>query len=250
MVTRLRMTLRRSRGWFVLAGIVGLAETAPLATANGSLIPAQAPVTLNLRLTVSNELPGISRKALITETESIWRDGHVKLRWLAGSASAESGLSLRVLVTPNAVASASDGDRWTVGELLRFEGSTAIAVASITGAQRIVERSQASRFIDLPSVGQHRLGVVLGRAVAHEIGHYLLDTNTHAPYGLMRAAIDAREFADLRADPSVSTAKPRHTSPRARPALASWRVTSPTRANSQSIRSIMSLMLRPVSPVG
>jgi hypothetical protein len=199
MVTRLRMTLRRSRGWFVLAGIVGLAETAPLATANGSLIPAQAPVTLNLRLTVSNELPGISRKALITETESIWRDGHVKLRWLAGSASAESGLSLRVLVTPNAVASASDGDRWTVGELLRFEGSTAIAVASITGAQRIVERSQASRFIDLPSVGQYRLGVVLGRAVAHEIGHYLLDTNTHAPYGLMRAAIDAREFADLRA---------------------------------------------------
>ena len=154
MVTRLRMTLRRSRGWFVLAGIVGLAETAPLATANGSLIPAQAPVTLNLRLTVSNELPGISRKALITETESIWRDGHVKLRWLAGSASAESGPSLRVLVTPKAVASASDGDRWTVGELLRFEGSTAIAVASITGAQRIVERSQASRFIDLPSVGQ------------------------------------------------------------------------------------------------
>jgi len=40
---------------------------------------------------------------------------------------------------------------------------------------------------------------VLGRAVAHEIGHYLLHTNTHAPYGLMRANIDAREFADLRA---------------------------------------------------
>jgi hypothetical protein len=199
MVTELRMTLRRARGWLVLAGIVGLAETAPPATANGSLIPAQAPVTLNLRLTVSNELPGISRKALITETESIWRDGHVKLRWLAGSASAESGPSLRVLVTPNAVASANEGDRWTVGELLRFEGSAAIAVASITGAQRIVDKSQAFRFVDLPAVRQYRLGVVLGRAVAHEIGHYLLDTNTHAPYGLMRASIDAREFADLRA---------------------------------------------------
>ena len=196
MVTRLRMTPRRARGWLMLAGIVGMAETAPPATANGSLIPAQAPVTLNLRLTVSSELPGISRKALITETESIWREGHVKLRWLAGSANAEAGPSLRVLVTPHAVASASEGDRWTVGELLRFEGSTAIAVASITGAQRIVERSQAFRFVDLPSVRQYRLGVVLGRAVAHEIGHYLLDTNTHAPYGLMRASIDAREFAD------------------------------------------------------
>ena len=146
MVTGLRMTLPRARGWLVLAGIVGMAETAPPATANGGLIPAQAPVTLNLRLTVSSELPGISRKALITETESIWREGHVKLRWLAGSASAESGRSLRILVTPRAVASASEGDQWTVGELLRFEGSAAIAVASITGAERIVEETQAFRF--------------------------------------------------------------------------------------------------------
>jgi hypothetical protein len=45
---------------------------------------------------------------------------------------------------------------------------------------------------------QYKLGVVLGRAVAHEIGHYLLQSNSHSPYGLMRASIDAREFADLR----------------------------------------------------
>ena len=44
----------------------------------------------------------------------------------------------------------------------------------------------------------HRLGVVLGRAVAHEIGHYMLRTNTHATRGLMRARIASREFADLR----------------------------------------------------
>jgi hypothetical protein len=37
---------------------------------------------------------------------------------------------------------------------------------------------------------------VLGRAVAHEIGHYLLATATHANRGLMRASIDASEFAD------------------------------------------------------
>jgi hypothetical protein len=30
------------------------------------------------------------------------------------------------------------------------------------------------------------------------IGHYLLQSNAHSPYGLMRASIDAREFADLR----------------------------------------------------
>lgn len=197
MVIRLRMT-PRFRGWLVLAGIVGIANTAPRVVAVGGVIPAPAPAVLNLRLTVSNELPAVARKALVTETESIWRDGHVQLRWLAGSAGPESGPSLRILVTPHAVASSTEGHQWTVGELLRFQGSTAIAVASITGAARIVAETQTFGFDDLPAVRQHRLGVVLGRAVAHEIGHYVLDTNTHAPYGLMRAAIDAREFADLR----------------------------------------------------
>ena len=198
MVTELRMT-PRFRGWLVLAGIVGIAQTAPRALTDGSVIPDPATAILNLRLTVSSELPPVARKALITETESIWRDGHLKLRWLAGNAGPESGRSLRILVTPRAVVSSTEGHQWTVGELLRFEGSTAIAVASITGAERIVAETQVVGLNDLPVVRQHRLGVVLGRAVAHEIGHYVLDTNTHAPYGLMRAAIDAREFADLRA---------------------------------------------------
>jgi len=39
---------------------------------------------------------------------------------------------------------------------------------------------------------------VLGRALAHEIGHYLLDTHTHARTGLMRPNFNALEFTDLR----------------------------------------------------
>jgi hypothetical protein len=71
-------------------------------------------------------------------------------------------------------------------------------MASITAALRIVEESPESPLLGLPAMHQYKLGVVLGRAVAHEMGHYLLDSNTHSPYGLMRASIAAREFADLR----------------------------------------------------
>jgi hypothetical protein len=39
---------------------------------------------------------------------------------------------------------------------------------------------------------------VLGRALAHEIGHFLLGTRTHAERGLMRAQFTAKEFVDLR----------------------------------------------------
>ena len=71
-------------------------------------------------------------------------------------------------------------------------------MASITTALRIVDASPELPLVDLPAMAQYKLGVVLGRAVAHEIGHYLLQSNTHSSYGLMRASIDAREFADLR----------------------------------------------------
>ena len=51
---------------------------------------------------------------------------------------------------------------------------------------------------ELTALDEQRLGVVLGRALAHEIGHYLLDTATHARNGLMRPQFDAVEFTDLR----------------------------------------------------
>jgi hypothetical protein len=34
--------------------------------------------------------------------------------------------------------------------------------------------------------------------VAHEVGHYLLNSGAHAGHGLMRAAFQPREFTDLR----------------------------------------------------
>jgi hypothetical protein len=133
----------------------------------------------------------------MNETESIWRDANVQLRWLTGDTASSSGRPLRILVTRRTV-TATTTHAWPVGELLRFEDSSAIALASIGAALRIVQESPERPLLDVPVMRQYQMGVVLGRAVAHEIGHYLLQSNNHAPYGLMRASIDAREFADLR----------------------------------------------------
>ena len=61
-------------------------------------------------------------------------------------------------------------------------------------------RRLGDRDIALVDAAQLRrqIGVVLGRAIAHEVGHHLLNTAGHARHGLMRARIDARDFADLR----------------------------------------------------
>jgi hypothetical protein len=169
-------------------------------TPDGSvLLASETPsLVLNLHFTSSDALSIASRRALMAEAESIWRLGHVRLKWLRESTEAEEGVTLRVLVVARPVPRAAEYAPWTVAELLRLGGSRATAIASTIGARRILDESRRELLQEPIALEDYRLGLVLGRAVSHEIGHYLLQTNTHATRGLMRAQIDAREFADLR----------------------------------------------------
>ena len=163
------------------------------------LIALEAPsLVLNLYFTSSDSLAVASRRVLMAEADSIWKLGHVRLNWLRESTEAEEGPSLRVLVVARPVPKASEYSPWTVAELMRLGGSQATAIASTIGARRILDEGRRQLLQEPVALEDYRLGLVLGRAVSHEIGHYLLQTNTHATRGLMRARIDAREFADLR----------------------------------------------------
>jgi hypothetical protein len=193
MVTRLRMSAVSRRGVMVLGIVLGFCGTVPHAAEKSD---AEFPTVLSVRFTTSNELSAVSQRALISETESIWRDAHVQLRWIRDNRSTNEDRPLRIVVARRVVAATDN--QWPVAELMRFEDRSAIALASISAALRIVEEQPELPLVDLPAMRQYKLGVVLGRAVAHEIGHYLLQSNAHSPYGLMRASIDAREFADLR----------------------------------------------------
>ncbi len=195
MVTALRMTPGSRRVCLALGIVLGFCGTVPHAAGKRDAELGTVPTVLSIRFTTSNELSEISQRALINETESIWRNAHVQLRWIRDNRT-DTDRPLRIVVARREVAAADH--QWPVAELLRFEDRSAIALASITAALRIVEERPELPLVDLPAVRQYQLGVVLGRAVAHEIGHYLLQNNTHSPYGLMRASIDAREFADLR----------------------------------------------------
>jgi hypothetical protein len=190
------------RGRLRTASAVGIALAATLALS--PRVPAAASSTpppllnLDVLLTISPDLSALSQRALIAETERIWRREQVALRWPSvrgGEERPDAPLRVLVIARPS-TASFEDG-RWPVGELLPQDGRRALAIASISGAQRVVlEAASRYQVLDLPALADYRLGLVLGRAVAHEIGHFLLATATHAERGLMRATIDAREFAD------------------------------------------------------
>lgn len=151
---------------------------------------------LTALLSVPPGLSAVSTRALTAEAERIWRREGVSVTWPIPSE--ERPASLRVLVITRREPAKHEEERWPVAELVAQSGKKALAIASIAGAERVLmeARKQRVQFLERPEPADYRLGVVLGRAVAHEIGHYLLATTTHAGRGLMRAAIDAHEFAD------------------------------------------------------
>jgi hypothetical protein len=151
--------------------------------------------SLRAPLTVAPDLPAVSKRLLISEAERIWKREGVALEWPTGPADVSA--SLRVLVIARREAVMRGSERWPVAELVPQTDQRALAIASIASAERVLDEASAGRQLLVPPEStEYRLGVVLGRAVAHEIGHYLLATATHAEHGLMRAAIDAHEFAD------------------------------------------------------
>lgn len=186
----------------------GCSRSAPcvlLAIAVGSLTlsahPDEAPdrERLEILVTAAPSLPGTARTSMMNEAAAIWRNHGVAIDWLPATAIRPvSHGRLRVLVVERRQPTASPSQPFTVGELVRPPNGHAMAIMSIDSAQRLMASVRGRAGYDLVAIDHRRLGMVLGRALAHEIGHYLLETHTHARHGLMRPQFDALEFTDLR----------------------------------------------------
>jgi hypothetical protein len=154
-------------------------------------------VRVDASLTVSAELPERARHVLVHEAETIWREAGVRIRWVEGAEESGDGPALLILVVRHADGRSPEGE--AVGELVRTRSGRAIAFASIARAEQVVRAAGTGAVQAAPvAVRDRRLGMVLGRTVAHEIGHYLLESSTHTGRGLMRATFQPREFSDPR----------------------------------------------------
>ena len=180
--------VRTAAAWATVAAVIlTLGSGRPAANATAS-------VPLHVLLTLSSNLSPMTRQALVSEAERIWRHEQVSIEWARSGSTGERQDALRVLVITRPQAPRVSR-KWPVAELFLDAETQAFAIASIDSAARVVDEAAQSAELDTHTPWDHRLGLVLGRAVAHEIGHFLLATGTHAKSGLMRASIDAREFA-------------------------------------------------------
>jgi hypothetical protein len=154
---------------------------------------------ISVLLTTSQTLSAAARESMITEAAAIWRQHGVIIEWLAPTVVRSPAPNLmRVLIVPKRPVVDSGAAPVAVGELVRPTDGHPIALISIESARHLISSVRGRAGYELIAVDQRRLGIVLGRALAHEIGHYLLDTHTHARTGLMRPQFNALEFTDLR----------------------------------------------------
>ena len=109
------MSMGHRAAWTTVAAIVlTVGNSVPMV---GSSTVAALP--LHVLLTVSSNLTATSRKALIAETERIWRHEHVEIEFArAGQRVEPPDAPLRVLVIARPETGVRSGGAWPVAELI------------------------------------------------------------------------------------------------------------------------------------
>jgi len=161
----------------------------------------QRELTLHLvnraRLTTSAET------ILTTEVTKIWQSAGVAVQWRpAPSGESQAvGAGVYVIVVPEAQGLLPDQSGAGEGlAVIRFSNGRAHRhiYVSVGATTRIIARGSVRPPLDAVPVrlAQQRLARALGRATAHEVGHYLANSPEHAPRGLMRASHRSSDLID------------------------------------------------------
>lgn len=138
-------------------------------------------------------LSPITASIMTREAERIWSAAGVHLEWRPGAdAPASDGIAVHLL---------SSGAPWRDGYSDYVMGDaqqiTRNVRVSIAAAIRIVHQSKAQTAGRPANVDDMTLGFVLGRVLAHEIGHQLIGPG-HTARGLMRAVFRSSDLVDPR----------------------------------------------------
>ena len=214
--------MRCVSGWSILARQFAAAVVWSAALASGPGMPAASAAETNccgpqaghspavhvgVVLVVASPISKPAMTAVQAEVAGIWSRHGVKLGWLGPDhVRPDSGANVDVLLAPDSLGCGGvrptarktlgcftftlDGDSRS---LITIFPQRAQQLAGVLSA-RICGRRCLEGWIE------ELHGTVLGRALAHEIGHYLLGPE-HSPAGLMRAEFDPQDV--LAGDPKA-----------------------------------------------
>jgi hypothetical protein len=153
--------------------------------------PPPCAIAIELRITAPLPTGDVELHLMAGEVDRIWAPYGVTFCWTRsdeGCAGVE--VRLRVHVASRAELPAVSGPRRHALGWIAFQGDrpgTEIAL-SVDAARAVVARARVgSRPLAAwpPAFGERFVPLVLGRALAHEVGHFVLASRAHGRTGLM-----------------------------------------------------------------
>ena len=193
----------------LIATTVAIALVASTAFAAGATAPASTDTIPPMIVTVTTaaDLSPSLVKALLAEADAIWRPSGITLLWQAAARivrpveQREAGPfvpnSLHVVIGENRGVGTSS--RVPLGWIV-FDDVTVpeqeIYVSFANARQMMEEARSVVGIIEQMPIMQREilLARAMGRALAHELGHYLLASKAHTERGLMKAIMTASEL--------------------------------------------------------
>ena len=130
---------------------------------------------------------------ICAETDAIWRPAGITFEWhRVTSTDVLPMWSLHVTIDERA--KELNGGRAVLGWIpFTADGPQPVIHLSRSNAEQLLLRTPA---IGDTTISGHETLVAraMGRALSHELGHYLLRTKVHTPHGLMRAVRSSEDF--------------------------------------------------------
>jgi hypothetical protein len=161
--------------------------TSGLAAAQSAV---QSPLAVCLSLSQKVSISARGSAVILTESNAIWMPHGVGLRWAEHS---DAGCDRQITVKGDQEALAEDGTRESaLGWVPFVEGSARQLVFLRVGPARMLVDA-LSNGPRSKGLTDHLLAKLLGRILAHELGHILLNSGGHEESGLMRARYRASD---------------------------------------------------------
>ena len=154
---------------------------------------------LAVTLVAAAQVPDTVQRVMRVEAARIWQHEGVGVTWNQDATRDHRDTSaLRVVFVQAELGLPADDRRYAIAE---FHRAHRRILVSLSAAERAVTHGLARiNGAGWPAEPHDRAwGLVLGRALAHELGHYLLGTAVYSRRGLMRASFPARDLVDPRA---------------------------------------------------
>jgi hypothetical protein len=175
-----------------ISGLFAVLLHAAVAAGVGS--PAERPVVrVQVQTEGSLEVDRRMLAEILKNASDIWRP-YADVTFTPADESTLVAGSLRLLITDR-TSTISDGA--SLGWIEFVDGRPSNHITVSTGAAMALLK--ASRWNGLPKTVQHTFLVrAMTRAIAHELGHYLMASREHVAHGLMRGQLTADDIMQPR----------------------------------------------------